>query len=427
MSPRSDGSTHNKVSTIPVTGQPAAHPGRRRMESIIERCCGLDVHKKLVVACAVTPEGQEVRTFPTMTNDLRAMSGWLAGRRITHVAMESAGVYWKPVYNLLEEEFTVMVVNARHMKAAPGRKTDVKDAEWIADLLQHGLLQASFIPARPQRELWELTRYRRSLTEERGREANRIQKVLEGANVKLGAVATDVLGVSGQAMLKAMARGEEDPKVLANLAKGRLREKLPELEAALQGLVRSHQRFMLAIQLGHLSYLDGQIETLDLEVARRVDPFAEIVVAVDTIPGIGRRTAETIVAEMGTDMEQFPSAGHLSSWSGVCPGNNRSADKRKRSPARKGNNWLKTAVVEAAKSAGRTRTYLGVQYQRLTRRIGANRAAVAVAHTIAVILYKVIKTGGTPSQTWATGTLGSATAPPSPAGRCAGWNVSATK
>ena len=329
------------------------------MESIIEGCCGLDVHKKSVVACVITQEGQAVRTFSTMTKELLAMSDWLKEHWVTQVAMESTGVYWKPVYNLLEEEFTVMVVNARHMKAVPGRKTDVKDAEWIADLLRHGLLQASFIPDRPQRELRELTRYRRSLVEERSREANRIQKVLEGANFKLASVATDVLGVSGRAMLKAMAGGEEDPKVLANLARGRLREKLPELEAALQGLVRSHQRFMLAIQLGHLSYLDGQIDTLDLEVARRVNPFEETLAAVDTIPGIGRRTAEVIVAEMGADMEQFPSAGHLSSWAGVCPGNNRSADKRKRSPTKKGNNWLKTALVEAAKSAGRTKTYLG--------------------------------------------------------------------
>jgi transposase len=347
----------------------------------------------LVVACAVTPEGPEVRTFSTMTQGLLAMSDWLAGHRITHVAMESTGVYWKPVYNLLEEEFTVMVVNARHMRAVPGRKTDVKDAEWIADLLRHGLLQASFIPDRPQRELRELTRYRRSLIEERSREANRIQKVLEGANVKLASVATDVLGVSGRAMLKAMAGGEEDPKVLANLAKGRLREKLPELEAALQGLVRSHQRFMLAIQLGHLSYLDGQIETLDLEVARRVDPFEETVAAVDTIPGIGRRTAEVIVAEMGTDMTQFPTPGHLASWAGVCPGNNRSADKNKRSPTRKGNNWLKPALVEAARAASRTKTFLGAKYHRLARRIGANRAAMAVAHSIVVILHQVIETG----------------------------------
>ena len=363
------------------------------MESIIERCCGLDAHKKSVVACAITPEVQEVRTFRTMTRDLLALADWLKDHRVTHVAMESTGVYWKPVYNLLEDEFSVWVVNAHHMKAVPGRKTDVKDAEWIADLLRHGLLRSSFIPDRPQRELRELTRYRRSLVQERTREANRIQKVLEGANVKLGSVATDVLGVSGRAMLKALSEGEEDSKALAELARGRLRGKREELEEALRGLMGPHQRFMLAIQLDRLNCLDGQIETLDLEVGRRVDPFEETVAAVDTIPGIGRRTAEVIVAEMGTDMSRFPSAGHLASWAGVCPGNNRSAEKHKRAPTTKGNNWLKPALVEAAKAAGRTKTYLGGQYQRLARRIGANRAAMAVAHSIAVILYQVIKTG----------------------------------
>ena len=276
------------------------------MESIIERCCGLDVHKKSVVACAITPEVQEVRTFRTMTKDLLELSDWLKDHGVTHAAMESTGVYWKPVYNLLEADFSVWVVNAHHMKAVPGRKTDVKDAEWIADLLRHGLLRASFIPDRPQRELRELTRYRRSLVEERTREANRIQKVLEGANVKLGAVATDVLGVSGRAMLKALSEGEEDPKALAELARGRLREKRGELEEALRGLMGPHQRFMLTIQLDHLNSLDRRIETLDLEVDRRVDPFEETVAAVDTIPGIGRRTAEVIVAEMGTDMSGFP-------------------------------------------------------------------------------------------------------------------------
>ena len=363
------------------------------MESIIERCCGLDVHKKSVVACVITPEGQAVRTFSTMTKELLALADWLKDHRVTHVAMESTGVYWKPVYNLLEEEFTVMVVNAHHMKAVPGRKTDVKDAEWIADLLRHGLLRSSFIPGRPQRELRELTRYRRSLVQERTREANRIQKVLEGANVKLGSVATDVLGVSGRAMLKALSEGEEDPKALAELARGRLRGKREELEEALRGLMGPHQRFMLVIQLDRLNCLDGQIETLNLEVARRVDPFEETVAAVDTIPGVGRRTAEVIVAEMGTDMSRFPSAGHLASWAGVCPGNNRSAEKHKRAPTKKGNGWLKAALVEAAKSAARTKTYLGAQYRRLARRIGANRAAMAVAHSIAVILHQVIKTG----------------------------------
>ena len=326
------------------------------MGSIIERCCGLDVHKKPVVACAITPEVQEVRTFRTMTRDLLALADWLKDHRVTHVAMESTGVCWKPVYNLLEDEFSVWVVNAHHMKAVPGRKTDVKDAEWIADLLRRGLLRSSFIPGRPQRELRELTRYRRSLVHERTREANRIQKVLEGANVKLGPVATDVLGVSGRAMLKALSEGEEDPKALAELARGRLRGKREELEEAQRGLMGPHQRFMLAIQLDRLNCLDGQIEALDLEVARRVDPFEETVAAVDTIPRIGRRTAKVIVAEMGTNMSRFPSAGHLASWAGVCPGNNRSAEKHKRAPTKKGNGWLKAALVEAAKSAGRTKT-----------------------------------------------------------------------
>ena len=363
------------------------------MDTVYQRCCGLDVHQKRVTACVITPEVQEVRSFSAMTKDLLALADWLAGHRVTQVAMESTGVYWKPVYNILEDEFSVMVVNARHMKAVPGRKTDVKDAEWIADLLRCGLLQASFIPERPQRELRELTRYRRSLTEERSRAANRIQKLLEGANVKLGSVATDVLGASGRAMLAAMAAGEEDPKALAELAKGRLREKLEELEEALSGLMGPHQRYLLASQLGHLRHLEEEIGRLDQEVARRVDPFEETVAAVDTIPGIGRRTAEVIVAEMGTDMAQFPTPGHLASWAGVCPGNNRSADKNKRSPTRKGNNWLKPALVEAARAASRTKTFLGAKYHRLARRIGANRAAMAVAHSIIVILHRVIQTG----------------------------------
>ena len=363
------------------------------MDAFHDRCCGLDVHKKSVVACVITLEAQETRTFGTMTNDLLALADWLKEQAVSHVAMESAGVYWKPVFNLLEDEFTVMVVNARHIKAVPGRKTDVKDAQWIADLLRHGLLRASFIPDRPQRELRELIRHRRSLVEERSRAANRIQKLLEGANIKLASVATDVLGVSGRAMLKAMSQGQEDPEALAELARGRLREKRDELEKALRGLMGPHQCFMLTIQLDHLNHLDGQIGTLDLEVAQRVDPFEKTLAAVNTIPGIGRRTAQIIVGEMGTDMEQFPTPGHLSSWAGVCPGNNRSGERSKCSPTRKGNNWLKPALVEAAKSAGRTKTYLGAQYRRLARRSGANWAAMAVAHSIAVILHHVIQKG----------------------------------
>ena len=363
------------------------------MEAVLERCCGLDVHKKSVVACVITPRGREIRTFGSMTKELLELADWLRVKEVSHVAMESTGVYWKPVYNLLEDEFGVMVVNAAHMKTVPGRKTDAKDAEWIAELLQHGLLWASFIPDRPQRELRELTRYRRSLVEERSREANRIQKLLEGANIKLASVATDVLGVSGRAMLAALAAGETDPEALAGLARGRLREKRRELQEALRGLMGSHQRFMLVSQLRHLEYLDTEIAGLDAEVARRVSPFEATVATVDTIPGVGRRTAEVVVAEMGTDMERFPTPGHLASWAGVCPGNRQSGEKRQRSPVPKGNNWLKPALVEADRAAGRTKTYLGAQYRRLARRIGAKRAAMAVAHSIAVILHHVIKTG----------------------------------
>lgn len=363
------------------------------MDTFHLRCCGLDVHKKSVVACAITPEGRETRTFRTMTGDLLTLADWLRERGVSQVAMESTGVYWKPVYNLLEDEFNVMVVNAAHIKAVPGRKTDVKDAEWIAELLQHGLLRASFIPDRPQRELRELTRYRRSMVQERSREASRIQKLLEGANIKLASVATDVLGASGRAMLSALAAGEEDPQVLASLAKGRLREKTGELEQALRGLIGPHQRFMLTAQLRHLDFLNSEIERLDQEAARRVQPFEETVAAVDTIPGVGRRTAEVIMAEIGADMARFPTSGHLASWSGVCPGNRQSGEKRKPSPTRKANNWLKSALVEAARAAGRTKTYLGAQYRRLARRIGANRAAMAVAHSIVVILHHVIRSG----------------------------------
>ena len=363
------------------------------MEPILDRCCGLDVHKKSVVAWVITPEGQETRRFGTTTGKLFEMADWLKEQAVTHVAMESTGVYWKPVYNLLEEEFQVMVVNAAHIKAVPGRKTDVKDAQWIAELLQHGLLRPSFIPARPQRELRELTRYRRSLVQERSRVANRIQKLLEGANIKLSSVATDVLGVSGRAMLEALAAGETDPKALADLAQGRLREKLGQLEEALRGQVQDHQRFMLASHLRHLGNLDSEIERLDEEVARRLGPFEEIVAAVDTIPGVGRRTAEVIMAEVGTEVSRFPTSGHLASWAGVCPGNNQSGDHRKRAPTKKGNHWLKSGLVEAAKAAARTKTYLGAQYHRLARHIGANRAAMAVAHTIAVILHHVIRKG----------------------------------
>lgn len=363
------------------------------MQVLHDRCCGLDVHKKSVVACVITPQSQQTRTFGTTTGQLLELADWLRAEEVTHVAMESTGVYWKPIYNLLEEEVTVWVVNAHHIKAVPGRKTDVKDAQWIADLLKHGLVRPSFIPDRPQRELRELVRYRRSLIQERSREVNRIQKVLEGANVKLSSVASDVLGASGRAMLTAMIEGEEDPKVLADLAKGQLREKLPELEEALQGMVGPHQRLLLGSQLRHLGFLEQEIGRLDAEVAERLSPFEAQLQVVDTIPGIARRTAEVILAEAGTDMSRFATAAHLASWAGVCPGNNRSAGKHKRSPTKAGNIWLQSTLVEAARAAARTRTYLGAQYHRLAPRIGANRAAMAVAHSIAVILHSILRTG----------------------------------
>ena len=358
-----------------------------------ERCCGLDVHKKSVVACVLTPEVEQTRSFGATTSDLLELSDWLKQHGVTHVAMESTGVYWKPIVNLLEGEFVVWVVNARHMKAVPGRKTDQKDAEWIADLLKHGLLRPSFIPERPQRELRELVRYRRSLIGERSRDANRIQKVLEGANIKLSSVATDVLGASGRQMLWAIAEGEDDPDALAQMAKGRLRDKIPQLTKALRGVLGPHQRFMLGKLLRRIGNTDADIGDLDAEIARRLRPHQELQEAVDTIPGVGRRTAETILAEIGTDVERFPTPKHLASWAGLCPGNNQSADKRKRSPTRKGNATLKSALVESARSAARTNTYLGAQYRRLSRRIGANKAAVAVAHSIVVILHTIIRTG----------------------------------
>jgi transposase len=283
------------------------------MRVVYERCCGLDVHKKTVVACVMTPEGQETRTFGTMTQGLLTLSEWLEQWGVTHVAMESTGVYWKPWFNLLEGAFEVLVVNAHHIKAVPGCKTDLRDAEWIADLLRHGLVRGSYIPDRPQRELRELVRYRRSLIGNRSQVVNRIQKVLEGANIKLASVASNVVGVSGRAMLEAMVGGTEDPRMLAALSKGKLRAKQPALERALQGLMGPHQRLLLSSHLRHLDFLDMEIAQLDQEVAARLDPCQEALERLDEIPGVGRRCAEDILAEVGTDMSQFSTAAHLAS------------------------------------------------------------------------------------------------------------------
>jgi transposase len=363
-----------------------------------ERCCGLDVHKKTVVASVITPGGQETRTFGTTTGRLQDLAAWLTERGVSHVAMESTGVYWESIYNVLETyPFELLVVNAQHVKAVPGRKTDVKDAEWIADLLRHGLLRPSFIPTREQRELRELTRHRQALVQDRSKVIQRIQKVLEGANIKLSSVASNVVGLSGRAILDALVGGETDPSVLADLAQGRLHTERPALEEALLGVVGAHQRLLLQSELRQLDFLNAEIERLDLEVQRRTAPFEEELARLDTIPGVGRRIAEILAAEVGVDMaERFPTSMRLASWARVCPGNNESAGKRKSGSTGRGNRWLRPALVEAARAAGRGRgTYLSAQYQRLAVRRGAKRAALAVAHSILVIAYRLLKDGTT--------------------------------
>ena len=368
------------------------------MEVVHERCCGVDVHKQFITACLIVPGStgkatKEVQTFRTMTADLEHFRDWLLAAGCTHVAMESTGVYWKPLYNLLEEtDLTVLVVNAQHIKQVPGRKTDVRDAEWIADLLRHGLLTASFIPDQAQRELRELTRYRTSLIQERAAEVNRLQKILEGANIKLAAVTKDITGVSAREILAELVAGSTDAVGMAKLARGRLRAKIPELEHALVGRLRPHHQFLIAQQLAHIDTLDEAIERVSEEIERRTRPFAEIIALLDTIPGVAQRTAEVLVAEVGTDMSRFPTADHLASWAGLAPGNNESGGKRRSGKTRKGSPWLRAALVEAAHGAALKKgTYLQAQYRQLVRRKGKKRAAVAVAHSSIVIAYHVFK------------------------------------
>ncbi|AEM78916.1 IS110 family transposase [Thermoanaerobacter wiegelii] len=363
------------------------------MDLVYSHVCGLDVHKKNVVACIITPEGKEISTFSTMTDDLIALKEFIKAKGCSVVAMESTGSYWKPIYNLLElESIKILLVNAKHIKNVPGRKTDVKDAEWIASLLQHGLLQGSFVPDREQRELRELVRYRKSLIEEKSRELNRIQKVLEGANIKLSSVVSDINGASSRSILEAIINGEENPETLAELSQGKLKNKMDELKRALKGLINHHQRMLLEIQLRHIDYLDEEIAKLDEEIKNRMLPFEKDLALLDTIPGVGRRTAEQIIAEIGTNMEQFPSAAHLCSWAGLCPGHNESAGKQKSARTRKGNQKLRSSLIEAARAASRAKdTYLSSQYHRIAARRGANRAAVAVAHSILIIVYHILK------------------------------------
>jgi transposase len=360
-------------------------------------CCGLDIHKRQVQACLLrsTPGGrvqQEQRTFATMTEDLLALLAWLVAAGCTHVAMESTGVYWKPLYNLLEGHVEILVVNAQHIKQVPGRKTDVNDAAWIASLLRHGLLRPSFVPARAQRELRELTRYRMSVVQERAAEVNRLQKTLEGANIKAAGIATDILGKSGREMLELLVAGETDPAVLAQCARGRMKEKIPQLERALAGRFGAHQRFLVARQLAHIDFLDRAIEEVSAEVATRLAPFEAEIALLDGIPGVGRVTAEELIAEIGVDMGQFPAAAHLASWAGMAPGQHESAGKRTRGKTRKGSRWLRAALVTAAHAAGRTKdTALGARYRALVARRGKKRAAVAVGHSILLIAYHILQ------------------------------------
>lgn len=364
------------------------------MEVLYPRCCGLDVHKKTVVACVITPKVKETCTFSTMTSDLIKLMEWLVKCEVTHVAMESTGVYWKPIYNVLENHFTLLLVNAKHIKNVPGKKTDVKDAEWIADLLRHGLIKGSFVPEREQRELRELTRCRRSLLHERSRVINRIQKALEGGNIKLSSVASDIVGVSGRAILEAMVDGVSDPKVLANMSKGILRNKKASLEEALKGIMGEHQKIVLKTHLDHLDFLDKKISELDEEVTRRMDKFKEILDKLDEIHGADRRSAEEIIAEIGVDMSHFATSDHIASWAGLCPGNNQSGGKRGKGKTRNGNPWLCSTLVQVARGSARSKgNYLSAQYHRLVGRRGDQRAIVAVAHSILVIIYNMLKKG----------------------------------
>jgi transposase len=369
------------------------------MRPLHERCCALDVHKKTVVAAVITPELKDTRTFGTMTNELLAMADWLSQCRVTHIAMESSGVYWKPIFNLLEGRgFELLVVNARHVKAAvPGRKTDVKDAEWLAELLSFGLLRPSFVPSREQRELRELTRFRTTLIEERARVITRVQKVLEGANIKLGDVASNVVGMSGRAMLRELIAGNTDVRAIAQLAKSNLRLKREQLAESLVGTIGPHQRFLLKSQLDLLDVMDAQVEAINVEVEKRMRPFQAAIDLIDGIPGIGRQTAEQILAEIGNDMTRFPTAAHLASWARVCPGTNESGGRRHNTSTGNGNPWLRSTLIETvlgAVRASRTKpNFFAARYKRLAVRRGPKRAAMAVAHTMLIAVYNMLRNG----------------------------------
>jgi transposase len=371
------------------------------MNQLIERCGGLDVHRDTVAACVRVPgpngtRHQEVRTFGTTTAELLALRDWLETQGVTHIAMESTGVYWKPVFYVLEDAFTCWLVNAAHIKHVPGRKTDVKDCVWIAQCLECGLLRGSFVPPAPIRDLRDLTRHRKVLIQERTRAANRLHKLLQDAGIKLASVATDILGVSGRAMLEALVHGTTDPAVLADLARGRLRQKLPALRQALAGRFRPHHAFLVGQLLGHVDYLEEAIATVSAEVEARLVPFGAHLTQLDTIPGIDRRTAEVVLAEVGVDMSYFPSDRHLASWAGICPGNYESAGKHKPGKTRKGNRWLRAALIEAASSTIRTKdTALAARYRRVMRHRGHKKAVGAVAHAMLRAIYHLLADGTT--------------------------------
>ena len=369
------------------------------MDTMYRCCAGLDVHKETVAACVrrVDTTGRvakEVRTFGTTTGELLKLLDYLVAQGVEAAAMESTGVFWKPIWNILEGSLKLILVNARHIKNVPGRKTDVKDCDWIAQLLQHGLLRASFVPDRPQRELRDLTRQRSQLAAEQSRVSNRIHKTLEDANIKLSSVATDILGVSGREMIRALIGGQNDPAELAELARRRLRNKLPALREALRGHLTEHHRFMLRQLMDHLAYLDKQIAAFEQRIAELMRPFQEQVQRLMTMPGVGQLTAQNVLAEIGTDMRRFPTDQHLASWAAMCPGNHESAGKRKSGHTNHGNRWLRTALVQAAWAASHTKkTYLSSQYRRLAGRRGKKRAIVAVGHTMLVMMYHMLKEG----------------------------------
>jgi len=363
------------------------------MEVLYERCCGLDIHKASITACVIVNGQKEILTFGTMTDDLLRMTALLKERNVQMTAMESTGSYWKPIFNILEVEgIDAILVNAAHIKAVPGRKTDVKDAEWIANLLRHGLLKASFVKPRDQRELCELIRYRGSLIEERAREYNRMGKVLEGANIKLTSVASSISTVSGMNMVRALSEGVIDPGLLASMAKGSMRTKQGELKRALNGLVQPHQQMILKSMLDHIDQLSELITKLDTEIETRMSEDVELVEALDEITGVGKVSAQTIIAEIGTDMDRFPSENHLSSWACMSPGSNESAGKKKSGHTQKSNSTLKKTLVQCGRAAANSKdTYLNSQYHRIAARRGSKRAVVAVGHSILVICYHMIK------------------------------------